>query len=196
MTSPFPMFSASLLSEGCAYFSNCFTDVDNIIDKLDMLSGLKWEKVNSSSNDCFDVKLNHSKNNIYTKRISLSDKSMYDDKKSLYVINSLRMAADFISERYSRAYSLNIKNSDIVDIYKQDPSTIFVDSYLDKDNYTVIMFFNESLDSKDFYIHGENGISFKPGKSCCIVIPPNIKYSMNYFYNEVQHYAVYKFSLI
>lgn len=194
MTSSIPMFSGNPILNTGAYFWNCITDADGLIDKINLLNSYPWKNVNENSNDCFDVKLNHARNNLYIKEINLLDKNKFSDIKSLYVVNSLKMAAEYCAKQYGVVFNRNIKYGNNINIYKQEKSTMFDNINVSENKHKIIIFLNESINSTDIKINEHSqSISFKPSKSSLIMLSPEMSYEMNYLLDKDHYYATYYF---
>jgi hypothetical protein len=194
MTSSIPMFKLNVILKDALYIENCITDPLGIIDKLEKESKYgKWINTNPDSNDCFDVKLNHAKNNLYYKTINLDNV----DNKKLYVYNSLKMAFDFASDIYSKAFNLNLKNDLSLKVYKQSNSAIFDKQFIESSGLTIILFLNDTLDANPTKIkYFEQSQDIIPKKGSIIVIPPKYSYDIGYFLNENRYYSLANLNLI
>lgn len=195
MTSSIPMFNGALLGNNGGYFTNCFTDVDGLIKKIKKNSVYAWQSVVEKDNSCIDVKLNHSKNNLYVKKIDLNDKLKYSsDYKTLYIVNSFKMAIEHCVKEYAKKFNINVNFSKNIDIYRQTVSTVFDKSIVSDNHYTVIMFLNEDIEMQKMKVEvGESFIDILPMKSSLIILPPNTRYIMGYFNNSEQYYAMSSF---
>ena len=194
MTSPFPMMTGSLLSGEVGYFTNCFTDIDGYVERIDKADIGPWVPKNDSSNQCFDVKLNYAKYNLFYKNINIL--AVNDlDTKSLYVINSLKMPLQFCANEYAKYFNKNISKSDKIVLYKQEASEVFERETLVSDKYTIVLFITSSLESKPFIYKFNNAEeTIFPLKGSLLIVPPGIEFEINQIYNENHYYAVYEFS--
>lgn len=194
MTSPFPMMTGSLLSGNVGYFINCFTDIDGYVEKINKVDTGPWIPKYDSSSQCFDVKLNYAKYNLFYKNIDISTTN-HLDTKSLYVVNSLKMPLQFCANEYSKYFNKNISKSDKIVFYKQEAAEVFERDIIISDKYTIVLFITSSLESKPF-IYKFNNVEEKifPLKGSLLIIPPGVEFQINQIYNENHYYAVYEFS--
>ena len=194
MTSPIPMMTGSLLDGGIAYFTNCFTDIDGYVEKINSLYSDGWVQKNDSSNQCFDVKLNYAKYNLLYKSIDINNTSTLSNKV-MYLVNSLKMPMIFCSNQYINYFNKTINGGEYIDLYKQEKSEIFDEEFMISDKYTCILFITSSLNSKPFSYKNEYASSeFIPQKGSLVILPPGTEYRVNGLIDEDHYYAVYQFS--
>ncbi len=194
MTSSIPMMTGTLLNGGVGYFKNCFTDIDGYLEKIKLLYSEGWIPKNDSSNQCFDVKLNYAKYNLYYKPIAISESSELDNK-TMYLINSLKMPMLFCSEQYINYFKKPIVKGESINLYKQEKSEIFDEQAAISEQYMCILFITSSLDSKPFSYKNEYFESeFIPEKGSLVILPPKTEYKINGLFDQDHYYAVYEFS--
>lgn len=194
MTSSIPMFSPHLILNNCLYVENCITDPQGIIQKIEKEDFYgSWQNTNPNSTDCFDVKLNHAKNNLYYKKINLNNKN----NKTLYLYNSFKMAFDFTSNIYSKTFKVNVKNNSDFDIYKQICSPMFDKTEIDSSGLTMILFLNDTLQTTPTIIKQfDHFKEIIPTKGSMLILPSNSQYNIGYFLNEDRYYSLITSELI
>lgn len=192
MTSSIPMFIPSIILDKNVYFENCITDMDGFLEKAKKDIYIKnLENCNPESKDCFDVKIYHSRNNLYKKEINFND---FNNQKTLYLLNTIKMAFEYTSEMYFKAFQLHPAEKEKVLIYRQDSSSIF-NEYFEKTNtYKSILFFNEEEYAIPFKV--SNGVTERnlfPKKGSLVILSPGSYYNIGYFNNLDRYYSIYDF---
>ena len=193
MTSSIPMFQVSQVSPRSFIFNHSVTDPMGLIDKINYSDFLgSWSRVNQDSDQCFDVKINHEKNNIYYKHVDFLE---VDNTKNLYILNSLKMAFWSTTDMYCKAYSLRNNRSMSASIYKQDVSYIFDDIPTESETFRAILFLNDSEKSSDFIV-SESGFvgNISPKMGSVLIMPPGSSYKTGHFHEGARYYAVYDFT--
>lgn len=192
MTSSIPMFIPKVVLNKSAYFENCITDPIGFLEKIKKENFLnEWQNCNPDSKDCFDIKLYHSRNNLYKKELDLKTQN---DLKKDYIINSIKMAFLMSSELYCKAFGLVYNKSNSATIYRQDSSSIF-DEYLKKeDEYLAILFLNDG----EFYSSSilQEGVlrqQINPKAGSVLIVDKNTFYNVGYLLNQDRYYCTYKF---
>lgn len=192
MTSSIPMFIPSIILDKNVYFENCVTDTDGFLKKAKeniLLDNL--ENCNPDSKDCFDIKLYHSKNNLYKKEINFND---FSDKKNLYLLNTIKMAFEYTAELYFKAFKINPVQKENVFLYRQDSCSLFDDYYIKTNSYKSILFLNEERHATPFKI--SNGIverNLFPKAGSVVMLNPGSYYNIGYFENADRYYSMYNF---
>lgn len=192
MTSSIPMFTANVFLNKSAYFENCITDPDGFIEKIktkDILDS--WENCNPNSKDCFDVKLYHARNNLYSKNLIFENTN---DLKKLYILNSIKMAFWLSSDSFSQAFGFKNNKNNTAKLYRQDVSSLFNNEFVKAKEYTAILFLNESSNSTPTTVF-DNGIQkqIMPKKGSILLLSPDMYYDIGYFNDVDRYYVVYNF---
>jgi bacterioferritin (cytochrome b1) len=75
------------------------------------------------------------------------------------------------------------------------PASIFEETKVANDFYTVIMFLNEQPEMKKMQIQSQLGLTeITPVKSSLLILPPNTEYNLGHFYDLEQLYAITSFT--
>lgn len=188
------MMVGNLLKGEVGYFTNCFTDILGYQNKIKNISISDWSYVNDSSNQCFDVKLNHAKYNLYYKEIDvLNTKNL--DNKTMYIFNSIKMPMRHCSSEYMRYYNKPFLESDKIIIYRQNASEIFENQKYIFPYYSCILFIDIGQNASPFvYKHNGDNIEFLPENGSLLILPPNTEYEIGKSVNNDFYYANYFFS--
>lgn len=192
MTSSIPMFIPNIILDKNVYFENCITDSVGFIEKIKDRNFLnEIINCNPNSSDCFDVKLYHARNNLYKKEIYFKN---IEDKKLLYLLNTLKMAVDYTANMYCNAFRLTNVKVDKVDLYRQDASTMFDEGMQKTESYTCILFLDYDKSLKPFKIsNGSTEREIFPKAGSVIILSPEIYYNIGYFMDIDRHYCIYNF---
>lgn len=192
MTSSIPMFIPDVFLNKSAYFQNCLTDVDGFLNKIKNNNLLnEWQNCNPESKDCFDIKLFHARNNLYSKEIYFEN---IKDVKKLYLLNSIKMAFWMSSDSFSQAFRLLNEKSYSAKLYRQDISSLFDNKPIKSENYTAILFLNENSNSTPTTV-SDNGFKKEilPKKGSILIVSPGMDYEIGYFKDTDRYYATYNF---
>jgi len=194
MTSSIPMFIPNIILDKNVYFENCITDSNGFLEKIKKENFFKnFENCNPDSKDCFDIKLYHSRNNLYKQEI-VFDSVKNDSKKELYILNSIKMAFGYTCKLYLEAFRLNMFKYQSAHIYRQDSSFIF-DEFLKKtERYKSILFLSQGEYSVPFKIsNGIQQVDVFPKPGSVIILSPGTYYNIGYLSNKDSYYCVYNF---
>jgi hypothetical protein len=187
------MFGVSQLGPHSFIFSNSITDAEGLVEKIkDCLKVEQWINVGVSPDQCMDVKINHERSNRYIKDVSFHT---LNNDLPLYISNSIKMAFWSTSDIYCNAYKVKNNKDYMSQMYKQEPSSIFDEAYQVSQDFTAILFLNESSDCSETIVI-ENGIKnqFTPKKGSVLIIPPGCSYKIGPFDKVDQYYCVYNFN--
>jgi len=192
MTSSIPMFIPVPVLEKSLYFQNCLTDATGFLDKIKDKNLLNnWENCNPDSKDCFDIKLNHERNNLYKKNIIFENEK---DIKKLYLLNSFKMAFSLSIENFCKIFDLKYNLSNNFILYRQETSSIFDNKLIDVKDYTAILFLNQNLNSTPTVVYdNENYQNIFPMSGSVLILRPGIQYQIGNFMDSDRFYAVYNF---
>lgn len=193
MTSSIPMFQVVPIGPGSCIFYNSLTDPDGLIEKINNSENqLSWVNKGVAEDQCLDVKINHEKSNLYTKDIMFNGE---ENKMSLYILNSLKMAFWSTSDLYCNAYSINNNKSSYATICKQGVSSIFDDKFIRSDKFTAILFLNNSKDFSETIVVDKSFTSqFATQKGSVLIISPGTEYKIGHFNDRDRYYCIYNFS--
>ena len=182
----YTMFDLEITDNDIWYFKNVISypeelinflnDLDNYKETFDIIS--KWNDwFSSDKNMCYGDKKTLNDLNFYNKDVNTL---LY--KKTLYIVNSLKMAFEMCWEKYAKSFNIDLNN------YKLSFNNLMIKRYFenvgmgehkdfysdDKDyinkSYTLVLYLNNNYEGGNLYFKEINK-SIKPEAGSLVIFP-------------------------